>query len=174
MRFIFYQSLPYRPQTFPLELHSLYPTGKIHQLQIWPHHMKFSGNENTLVFIYLTLAWGKQKKTLVWNQHKKKKKTSADIIIIIQSHWQQGFPWHCLYLSVCLSVCLNPSLSAIFPGRSSKLHSVYRQSWFKEVTACQPSLTCPYEGVHGRTSLISSSFLFQLCPACLVCLIRWL
>ena len=35
-----------------------------------------------------------------------------------------------------------------------------------------PTLTCPCEGVHRRTSLMSSSLLLQQCPTCLVHLIR--
>ena len=33
-----------------------------------------------------------------------------------------------------------------------------------------PTLVCPCKGVHGSMLLMSSSFLHQHCPACLVCL----
>ena len=36
------------------------------------------------------------------------------------------------------------------------------------VRAVHPAFARPYDGVHRRTSLMSSSLLLQQCPACLV------
>ena len=60
------------------------------------------------------------------------------------------------------------SLSFIASGRSSGLHPVSSQSCCMYVRAGRPAFVRPYEGVHRRTSLMSSSLLLQQCPACLV------
>ena len=70
------------------------------------------------------------------------------------------------------------SLSFIASGRSSGLHPVSSHSCRMYVHAGRPAFARPYVGVHRSTSLMSSSLLFQQCPACLVCLVfvmggRW-
>ena len=60
------------------------------------------------------------------------------------------------------------SLSFIASGRYSGLHPVSSQSCCMYVRAGRPAFARPYEGVHGSTSLMSSSLLLQQCPACLV------
>ena len=53
-------------------------------------------------------------------------------------------------------------------GRSSGLHRVSSQRCCMQVRAGLPALAWPCEGVHRRTSFMSSSLLLQQCPACLV------
>ena len=60
------------------------------------------------------------------------------------------------------------SLSFIASGRSSGLHPVSSHSCCMYVRAGRPVFAWPYAGVHRSTSLMSSSLLFQQCPACLV------
>ena len=60
------------------------------------------------------------------------------------------------------------SLSFIASGRSSGLHPVSSHSCCMYVRARRPALARPYVGIHRSTSLMSSSLLLQLCPACLV------
>ena len=59
------------------------------------------------------------------------------------------------------------SLSFIASGWSSRLHPVSSHSFCVYVRACRPAFARLYVGVHSR-SLMSSSRLLQLCPACLV------
>ena len=81
---------------------------------------------------------------------------------------------HC-YLTQLAQISLTfsrpPSLSSIAPGKSSRLPPVSSQSSCRYVLAGHPSFARPCEGVHRSTILVSSSLLFQQCPACLVCLI---
>ena len=65
------------------------------------------------------------------------------------------------------------SLSLIASGRSSRLHLVSPHSCCMYVRAGRPAFARPYAGVHKSTSLMSSSLLLQLCPACLV-LLTWI
>ena len=58
--------------------------------------------------------------------------------------------------------------SFIASGRSSGLHPVSSHSCWMYVRAGRPAFARPYVGVHKSTSLMSSSLLLQLCPACLV------
>ena len=60
------------------------------------------------------------------------------------------------------------SLSFIASGRSSGLHPVSIHSCCMYVLTGRPAFARPYVGVHRSTSLMSSSLLLQLCPACLV------
>ena len=60
------------------------------------------------------------------------------------------------------------SLSFIASGRSSGPHPISSQSCCMYVRAGCPAFARPCEGVHRRTSLMSSSLLLQQCPACLV------
>ena len=60
------------------------------------------------------------------------------------------------------------SLSFIASGRSSGLHHVSSHSCCMYVRAGHPAFAWPYAGIHRSTSLMSSSLLLQLCPACLV------
>ena len=59
-------------------------------------------------------------------------------------------------------------LSFIASGWSSGLHPVSSHSFCMYVLVGRPALARQYVGVHRRTSLMSSSLLFQQCPACLV------
>ena len=67
-----------------------------------------------------------------------------------------------------MSLSRHPSLSSIVSGWSSGLHPVSAQSCSMLVRAGRPVFVRPCEGVHRNTSLMSSSFLLQQCPACLV------
>ena len=64
------------------------------------------------------------------------------------------------------------SLSFIASGRSSLGYIPYLHiaAVCMYVRAGRPTFARPYAGVHRSTSLMSSSLLFQQCPACLVCL----
>ena len=63
-----------------------------------------------------------------------------------------------------------PSLSSIFPEKSSMLYSVSIQSCCINVLDGRPAFICSCEGVQRSMSL-TSSLLLQQCPACLVRLI---
>ena len=60
------------------------------------------------------------------------------------------------------------SLSLIASARSSGLHPVSSHSCCMYVRAGRPAFARPYAGIHGSTSLMSSSLLLQQYPACLV------
>ena len=62
----------------------------------------------------------------------------------------------------------NSSLSFIASGRSSGLYPVSSQSCCMYVRGGRSAFVRPYNGVHRRTSLLSSYLLLQQCPACLV------
>ena len=68
---------------------------------------------------------------------------------------------------ISLTLSRHFSLSFIASGRSSGLHPVSSQSCCMYVQAGRPAFVRLYDGVHRRTSLISSSLLLQQCPACL-------
>ena len=69
-----------------------------------------------------------------------------------------------------ISVTLSRHISLSFstPGRSTGLHPVSSHSSCMYVLAGRHAFARPYEGVHRSTSLMSSSLLLRLCPACLV------
>ena len=69
---------------------------------------------------------------------------------------------------ISLTLSRHFSLSFIASDRSSGLHPVSSQSCCMYVQHGRPAFARPYEGVHRSTSLMSSSLLFQQCPACLV------
>ena len=69
---------------------------------------------------------------------------------------------------ISLTLSRHFSLSFIASGRSSGLHPVFSHSCCIYVRAGRPDFARPYVGVHRSTSLMSSSLLLQLCPACLV------
>ena len=69
---------------------------------------------------------------------------------------------------ISLTLSRHFSLSFIAFGRSSWLHPVSSHSCCLYVRAGRPAFAWPYAGVHRSTSLMSSSFLLQQCPACLV------
>ena len=69
---------------------------------------------------------------------------------------------------ITLTLSCHFSLSFIVSGWSSGLHPVSSQSCCMYVLAGRSALAQPYVGVHRSTSLMSSSLLLQLCPACLV------
>ncbi len=60
------------------------------------------------------------------------------------------------------------SLSFIASGRSSGLHPVSSYSCYMYLLAGRSTFVRPYMGVHRSTSLMRSSLLLQLCPACLI------
>ena len=85
------------------------------------------------------------------------------------------FKWHhhhhhhvMLLAQISLTLSRHFSLSFIASGRSLGLHSVSSQSCWMYVRAGHPAFAWPYAGVHGSTSLMSSSLLLQQCPECLV------
>ena len=69
---------------------------------------------------------------------------------------------------ISLTLSRHFSLSFIASGRSSGLHLVSSHSCCMFVRAGRPAFARPYVGVHRSTSFMSSSLLFQQCPACLV------
>ena len=69
---------------------------------------------------------------------------------------------------ISLTLFCHSSLSFIASSQSSGLHSVSSLSCCMWVQAGRPAFARPCEGVHRRTSLMSSSHLLQQCPACLV------
>ena len=69
---------------------------------------------------------------------------------------------------ISLTLSRHFSLSFIAFGRSSGLHPVSSHSCCMYVRAGRPVFAWHYAGVHRSTSLMSSSLLFQQCPACLV------
>ena len=82
--------------------------------------------------------------------------TSSFIIMSCRLH---RYPWPSLATSPYHSIA---------SGRSSGLHPVSSHSCCMYVQAGRPAFARPYVGVHRSTSLMSSSLLFQQCPACLV------
>ena len=81
------------------------------------------------------------------------------IYIIISCYWH-GFPW----------LSLSPFISAIHRFRQVLLPTSY--VCCKLVLVSRPTLAGLCERVHGRTSLMCSSLLVQLCPAFLFVLFR--
>ena len=69
---------------------------------------------------------------------------------------------------ISLTLSRHFSQSFIASGRSSGLYPVSSHSCCMYVRAGHPAFARPYAGVHRSTSLMSSSFLLQQCPACLV------
>ena len=69
---------------------------------------------------------------------------------------------------IFLTLSRHFSLSFIASGRSSGLHPVSSHSCWMYIRAGRPAFPRPYVGVHWGPSLMSSSLLFQQCPACLV------
>ena len=69
---------------------------------------------------------------------------------------------------ISLTLSRHFSLLFIASGRSSGLHPVSSHSCWMYVRAGRPDFARPYVVVHRSTSLMSSSLLFQQCPACLV------
>ena len=99
-------------------------------------------------------------------------------------------PYLCIYLSltilyhhhhhhialvarISLTLSRHSSLSFIALGRSSGQHPVSSHSCWMYVRAGRPAFARPCVGIHKSTSLMSSSLLLQLCPACLV-LLTWI
>ena len=74
---------------------------------------------------------------------------------------------HHVALSARISLTLSrhSSLSSIASGRSSELHLVSAESCCLYLQAVRPVLARPCEGVHRRTSLMSSFLILQQCPA---------
>ena len=69
---------------------------------------------------------------------------------------------------ISLTLSRHSSLSSIVSGT---LHPVSIQSCSRYILAGCPTPVRPWEGVHRKTSLMSSSLLLQQCLACLVRLI---
>ena len=72
---------------------------------------------------------------------------------------------------ISLTLSCHLSLSYITSISSSTPHLVSVQSCYRYILVGRPTLTPPCEGVHWRTSLMSSFLLLQQCPACHVRLI---
>ena len=73
-----------------------------------------------------------------------------------------------LVARISLTLSRHFTLSFIASGRSSGQHPVSSHSCWMYVRAGRPAFSQPCVGVHKSTSLMSSSLLFQQCPACLV------
>ena len=73
-----------------------------------------------------------------------------------------------LVARISLTLARHSSLSFIALARSSGQHPVSSHSCCMYVRAGRPTFARPCVGVHKSTSLMSSSLLFQQCPACLV------
>ena len=82
-------------------------------------------------------------------------------LLVLPSSFCHWTGYYIYYISLTLS--RHFSLSFIASGRSSRLHPVSSHSCCMYVRAGRPAF-----GVHRCTSLMSSSLLFQQCPACLV------
>ena len=72
---------------------------------------------------------------------------------------------------ISLTLSRHLSLSSIASGRSSELYPISTESCCMLVWAGRLAFAQPCEGFHKSSSLMSSSLLLQLCPACLVRLI---
>ena len=77
---------------------------------------------------------------------------------------------HHIVLAARISLTLprHSSLSFIALGRSSGQQPVSSHSCWMYIRAGRPAFARPCVGIHKSTSLMSSSLLLQLCPACLV------
>ena len=83
--------------------------------------------------------------------------------IYIYHHHHQAALLARVFLTLSLSIRPHhPSLPA------SPLNSILCLSRAIVDFAGRPALAPSYEGVHGRTSLVSSSLFLQQCPACLI------
>ena len=83
--------------------------------------------------------------------------------------WQINHYHHVVLLArVSPTLSRNSFLSAIASGRSSRQHPVSVQSCCRWVLVGRPTLARPCKGVHERRSVMSSSLLLQLRPACLI------
>ena len=88
---------------------------------------------------------------------------TARSILVINHHHHVVSPTR-----ISLSLSRHFSLSFIASNRSSGLHPVSSHNCSMYVLANRPAFARPYVGVHGSTSLMSSSLRLQQCPACLV------
>ena len=93
-------------------------------------------------------------------------KDQASKVIIKSHHHHHVVP----PARISLTLSRHFALSFIVLGRSSGLHPVSSHSCSMYVRAGRPAFAWSYAGVYRSTSLMSSSLLFQQCPACLVCL----
>ena len=69
---------------------------------------------------------------------------------------------------IFMTLSHHSSLPSLPPSRSSRQHPVSIQNCCKYVLFGRLTLARPYEEVHWRKSLVSSSSLFQQCPICSV------
>ena len=91
---------------------------------------------------------------------------SLYIYIFIYHHYHHHHD--VLVARISLTLSRHFSLSFIASGSSSGQHPVSSHSCWMYVRAGRPAFSRPCVGVHKSTSLMSSSLLLQLCPACLV------
>ena len=77
----------------------------------------------------------------------------------------------CFEPQFSLTLFHHPSLSSIASGRSSRLHPMSVQRCCRYVLTGRHTIARPCEGVHSRTSLMSSSLHLLQCPACIIHLI---
>ena len=105
-------------------------------------------------FNRMALAFNKPHRLIC---HKKETKPNLNIIIIILSCHQHGYPWP--------SLATPPYCSSLPAGLQSYTPYLHRVAVSRfELVA----LLRPCEGVHRSTSFMRSSLLLQLCLACLV------
>ena len=92
-----------------------------------------------------------------------------EILLLSYVNWSTHHHHHVVPLArISLTLSHHFSLLFIASGRSSGLHPVSSHSCRVYVRAGHPAFARAYVGVHRSTSLMSSSLLFQQCPACLV------
>ena len=92
------------------------------------------------------------------------------VFYLIKHIWYHHHHHHVVPLArISLALSRHFSLSFIASGRSSVIwYEVSSYSCCMYVRAGCPAFDWPYTGVHRSTSFLSSSLLFQQCPACLV------
>ena len=110
-------------------------------------------------FIFWKCSWGdiNELHNLLQNLHPKKIYYGTQLKRTTMFHHHHVVP----VAQISLNLSRHSSLSFIALGRSSGLHPVSSHSCSMYVRAGRPAFTRPYVGVHGSTSLLSSSMLLQ-------------
>ena len=111
----------------------------------------------------------------IWRNKLTKSQTSLDMANERKAQWRtcnssNHHHHHHIALVAWISLTLSrhSSLSFIALGRSSGQLPISSHSCWMYVRAGRPAFARPCVGVHKSTSLMSSSLLLQLYPACLV------
>ena len=95
--------------------------------------------------------------------------TKTNLVLIDTNVLNEDHHHHVVPLAqISLTLFRHFSLSFIASGRSSGLHPVSSHSCCMYIRAGRPAFARPYMGAHRSASLMSSSLLFQQCPAYLV------